>query len=370
VYTIGSVIKAYSYFESDYLKQQAQGGYGQKFIVDGTNTAMTILSGGNVGINTTSPSKTLEVNGSFKLGTNSYIEYGGVYPYTITTANTAAVGNLVFSAGLGSAAYESRIDLQGTNTAGVAGITLSTASTARMVITADGDVGIGTTTPLAKLDIQGTQGQLFSVTDDLSGSIFAVSDISGVPIFDVNSSGVSYFDGTVEIGTSTVATANAAADDLWLRSTGSNGITISSGNAQTGTIFFGDVANAAAAGFRYNHNTGDMAISAEDNITFACDNVGIGTTSPGYKLDVAGDIYISNSESLYLGSANSRISSNSSSDILYFPNRDHIFGSVISGADVERMRITEAGNVGIGNTNPSDYSADANNLVVGSLSGK
>jgi hypothetical protein len=50
------------------------------------------------------------------------------------------------------------------------------------------------------VDIQGSQGQLFSVTDDLSGSIFAVSDISGVPIFDVNSSGVSYFDGNVGIG--------------------------------------------------------------------------------------------------------------------------------------------------------------------------
>ena len=43
------------------------------------------------------------------------------------------------------------------------------------------------------VDIQGSQGQLFSVTDDLSGSIFAVSDISGVPILDVNSSGAFYF---------------------------------------------------------------------------------------------------------------------------------------------------------------------------------
>ena len=52
------------------------------------------------------------------------------------------------------------------------------------------------------VDIQGSQGQLFSVTDDLSGSIFAVSDISGVPILDVNSDGTSYFDGNVGIGTS------------------------------------------------------------------------------------------------------------------------------------------------------------------------
>ena len=64
VYTIGSVTKAYSYFESDYLKQQAQGGYGQKFIVDGTNTAMTILSGGNVGIGVTNPDSKLHTYNS------------------------------------------------------------------------------------------------------------------------------------------------------------------------------------------------------------------------------------------------------------------------------------------------------------------
>ena len=39
------------------------------------------------------------------------------------------------------------------------------------------------------LDIQGTQGQLFSVTDNLVGDIFAVSDISGMPIFSINSDG-------------------------------------------------------------------------------------------------------------------------------------------------------------------------------------
>ena len=38
-------------------------------------------------------------------------------------------------------------------------------------------------------DIQGTSGQLFSITDDLTGDLFAVSDASGVPIFNVNASG-------------------------------------------------------------------------------------------------------------------------------------------------------------------------------------
>tara|TARA_R110001606_G_scaffold102111_1_gene224197 strand:+ start:1424 stop:2023 length:600 start_codon:yes stop_codon:yes gene_type:complete len=52
--------------------------------------------GGSVGIGTTAPSRSFHASGGFKLGSNAYIDYNGVYPYTITTANTAGVGNLVF----------------------------------------------------------------------------------------------------------------------------------------------------------------------------------------------------------------------------------------------------------------------------------
>ena len=52
--------------------------------------------------------------------------------------NTAAVGNLILNAGAGSSGYESKIELQGSNTAGAAGITLSAGSTTRMRITSDG----------------------------------------------------------------------------------------------------------------------------------------------------------------------------------------------------------------------------------------
>ena len=37
------------------------------------------------------------------------------------------------------------------------------------------------------LDVQGNQGQLFSITDSLEGTLFSVTDISGIPILDVNS---------------------------------------------------------------------------------------------------------------------------------------------------------------------------------------
>ena len=44
------------------------------------------------------------------------------------------------------------------------------------------------------LDIQGSQGQLFSVTDSLSGSLFSVNDISGIPVMEA------FSDNTVKIG--------------------------------------------------------------------------------------------------------------------------------------------------------------------------
>ena len=77
--------------------------------------------------------------------------------------------------------------------------------------------------------------------------------------------------GSLIVGTATVAAANAAADNFVIKGGGTAvGLTISQdSNSGTGTIFFGDVASSSAAGFRYNHNTGDMAVSFEDDITFS-----------------------------------------------------------------------------------------------------
>ena len=104
------------------------------------NNKFLVTTGGDVGINTTSPSKKLEVAGSYKLGTNSYIEYNGVYPYTISILNTAGVGNLIFNAGSGSAGHESKIELQG-GTNGY--LVFSTTSVEKMRIDSSGHVSIG-----------------------------------------------------------------------------------------------------------------------------------------------------------------------------------------------------------------------------------
>ena len=48
-------------------------------------------------------------------------------------------------------------------------------------------------------EVQGSEGQLFSITDDLTGDLLSVSDISGIPIFNVNASGDSYFTDQLEV---------------------------------------------------------------------------------------------------------------------------------------------------------------------------
>lgn len=48
-----------------------------------------------------------------------------------------------------------------------------------------GSVGIGATQPAGKLDVSGVSGSLLLVTDTMSGSLFSVNNVSGLPIFEV-----------------------------------------------------------------------------------------------------------------------------------------------------------------------------------------
>lgn len=80
-------------------------------------------------------------------------------------------------------------------------------------------------------DVQGSQGQLFSITDSLSGSLFAVNDISGIPILEV------FSDDTVKLGTY-----------------GSEGLIVTGSDASvTGDLDITGTLSKGAGSFKINH---------------------------------------------------------------------------------------------------------------------
>jgi hypothetical protein len=115
------------------------------------------------------------------------------------------------------------------------------------VSTFQSSVSIGTTIDivpydsLGTLSFEGSAGQLFSITNNLtSGSIFSVNDVSGIPSIDVNADGtieLAPYGGNVSISGAVETVSIASTYDL------GGGRVILECNAQNGTVFTHDLTN-------------------------------------------------------------------------------------------------------------------------------
>ena len=140
------------------------------------------------------------------------------------------------------------------------------------------------------LDIQGTQGQLFSVTDSLTGDLFSVSDISGIPILNVNSSGLVTIDGTVN--SSGDITIDKDSGKLILQDTGT-------GNALNQWISYRDSAGTERAYLGYG-STNDSTFYIVNNLSDLKLYAGgvLNETKSGNTSAFAGKVYVNQGSDL------------------------------------------------------------------------
>jgi hypothetical protein len=133
------------------------------YIRFGTNASerMRILSNGNVGIGTTSPSAILHVNGNGKLATFGDGTYNDKY---ILIRDDEATGiafglndGISINGSSGVALLKSGLN-KGFAIATNNSSTFNSVSLANFVIDTQGNVGIGTTSPIYKLSVKGTIG--------------------------------------------------------------------------------------------------------------------------------------------------------------------------------------------------------------------
>jgi hypothetical protein len=297
----------------------------------GASTAMTILNtNGNVGIGTTAPYSKFTTLGALSTSTSQISIVNSEGGHTILRTGISGISNAGFS--LISA------DVAGTN------------QNTRLVVNAAGNVGIGTTSPTYKLHVIG-EGYFSS---NLSANNIYATQICNV------------------------STCNNASLALT-----SSGARITRNIADSNTAFAVTQTNASSTGAiqTWNNSAGELMRVTQSG------NVGIGTTSPGAKLDIINSslsemFRLSNTEAnattkygvilgrhytnaeenvtgMLITSTSSATggtvsigggisAANAVNNVLFYTAANN---TTLTGT--ERMRITPSGNVGINTTSPN-----------------
>jgi len=121
------------------------------------STKMTILSGGNVGISTTNPQFKLQVSGSVALDVMPSNETEGTVRIGRYDANTSRYNDIKSYVSSTAASNYLKFAIHG----GVENTTVDV-----MTLKGNGDVGIGTTSPVGKFTVQGDEADIFLRSND------------------------------------------------------------------------------------------------------------------------------------------------------------------------------------------------------------
>lgn len=391
------------------------------------NSFLTINNSGNVGIGTTSPSAKLEVNDS---SNNLQMRVGsltaGISPFVrLQGKNTAGDTN-----------YYADIELDSENGKLIfndAGTSSASIGQSPMVLDFNGNVGIGTTSPSAKLDIVGVSGSNTPVKwirggSSVAGYLYSDGGGSGIVGGDglLNNTGIYFVSNTrldLRVGGSERMRIDSAGNigigttspvgKLEVR-TGTSGVTMDIANQSDGSFSFANNAGGSPiptligksnssiglsliAATSDGNSLGDMRFNVRENdnsdfttITSAAfkftrhstdllsilrnGNVGIGTSSPAEKLEIADSfpsLRLTNTSTTgTIGDVISEIEFYSSDTSGNYPAvaaaikaiNESTFGSTTglgffvnadSATETEALRINSSKQIGIGTSTPS-----------------
>ena len=301
------------------------GGFDWTMGVDNSDSDKFKISGGtdshnpNLGTN-----DRLVIDGSGNVGI-------GISPVSGArlTLGTGAVANEILSF---ASASGGNAELRNTSSTGTFTFTNADGSSEKMRITSGGNVGIGTTSPSARLNVEGVgQANNPTVAIDVTNS-------------DSFNHGLEIFDGNLTTGETVL---------MAIGHSGSTKLTAIYGFIRNENSLD---QNLATIGFWGADNK--LTVSAGGNV-----GIGTGTTTPAEKLTIDGTVSgayvrISNAGS---GDVSSGYMIYNGSNLDFNVYTNPTFGNTtlltrealaIRAGGSERMRITSAGNVGIGNTSP------------------
>jgi hypothetical protein len=336
--------------DADYatiIKNTNTSGYGLQVLTAGSSTnlafqvrtnnastnAFQVLDNGNVGIGTTSPQALLDIRGQMAIGFNSARTAGTALVFTGATDNTT---NVSIS----------------TNTFGT-GVSLvlgTGGSPTALTITNGGNVGIGTTSPATKLEVAGN-------VSIQNGYNLVIGDSIANPVASTSKAALTlrkFSSGNASTVISASYYIGVGGNEYTTGSYRLIGFGYAETSATTTYPSYIGYIERSTSGYTYGdlifgtRNTTGASDNPTERMRILSDgNVGISTTSPGYKLDVNGEVAFSPNTA---GKNTFIFTTNASND-----GRLLIKSDTTNKVDIQANGVTyfNGGNVGIGTTSPS-----------------